>query len=228
MKADYGEKTLESMNQAIWYNKWTMAKFIPYINGEILEVGCGIGNFTKELTKYGKVWAIDINRKYLNQIKNIPDVEAGLGDIEKGEYFFTKKQFDTIICLNVLEHIQNDNKAIENLNRLLKKDGVLILLIPTHSFLYGEIDKNIGHFRRYGKQEIVNKLKRVGFNVLKTRKLNILGAVGWYVAGKIFKRDIIENNNIKIFNLLAPLILPFEDIIEPPVGTSLLIVAKRT
>ena len=227
MKVDYGEKTLESMNQAVWYNKWTMAKFLNFISGEILEVGCGIGNFTNELTKYGKVWAIDINKNYIDQLKKMSGVEVGLGDIEKGEYFFTKKQFDTIICLNVLEHIQNDNQACENLYKLLKKDGILILLVPTHSFLYGEIDKNIGHFRRYERNKIINKLKSIGFSILKIRRLNILGALGWFIAGKILKRSTVENNNIRVFNFLAPVILLFEDIIEPPIGTSILIIAKR-
>ena len=94
--------------------------------------------------------------------------------------------------------------------------------------MYGEIDKNIGHFRRYGKDEITDKLKRIGFIILRTRRLNILGAVGWYIAGKILKRNIVEKNNIKLFNFFAPIILPFEDIIEPPIGTSILIIAQKT
>ncbi|MDP2684909.1 MAG: class I SAM-dependent methyltransferase, partial [bacterium] len=61
MSDSAGGETLESMSQAVWYNRWTLNKFKKYLNGDILEIGCGIGNFTKELAKYGKVWAIDIN-----------------------------------------------------------------------------------------------------------------------------------------------------------------------
>lgn len=227
MKDISGGETLESMSQAVWYNKWTMEKLVPFIRGEILEVGCGIGNFTKDLTKYGEVWAIDINKDYLNQLNKTSGFKVGFGDIELGKYFFNSKQFDTVVCLNVLEHIKHDNQALKNLYRLLKKDGTLVLLIPSHRFLFGEIDRNIGHFRRYEKSDILNELKKIGFIVSKSRRLNILGAFGWFVAGKFLKSNVVESKQIKVFNLLAPFFLGIEDFVEPPIGTSILIIAKR-
>lgn len=223
----FGEQTLESMNQADWYNQWTLSKFKKYIRDQILEVGCGIGNFTKELTKYGKVWAVDINKNYLDQLKKISGVEVGFGDIEKGEYFFINKQFDTIICLNVLEHIEEDSQAIRNMYEVLNKDGNLILLVPSHPFLYGEIDKSIGHFRRYSKGEIIEKLQRNGFVILKFRSLNLLGALGWFISGRVFKNKIVDQSKIKLFNLFAPIFLRMEDLINPPFGTSFLVIAKK-
>src|SRR3990172_7689827 len=106
------QKTLESMSQAQWYNRWTLAKFASYLRGDILEIGCGIGNFTKSLLKYGNVWAIDIDKENLNQTKNVVEggAKVGFGDIEQGKYFFTKKSFDCVICINVLEHIHKDTK----------------------------------------------------------------------------------------------------------------------
>lgn len=224
-----GTSTLESMSQADWYNKWTLDKFKFFLNGKILEVGCGIGNFTQTLIKYGQVWGIDINKSYVKQTRNLVGDKAfvGLGDIEKGAYFFEHEMFDNIVCINVLEHINNDFQAIKNMSMILKKEGNLILLVPSHPFLYGEIDKSIDHFRRYTKSDITNKLKENGFKIIKVRSLNLLGAIGWFISGKILKNKTVDKSKIKIFNILAPIVLKIEDIIEPLFGTSFLIIARK-
>ena len=224
-----GLKTLESMSQAQWYNKWTLNKFKKFLNGEILEVGCGIGNFTRTLTSFGQVWAIDINNEYIEKIGERVDrgTQVGFGNIEKGEYFFQTRKFDTIVCLNVLEHIKDDVATVNNLHKLLKKNGKLILLVPAHRFLYGEIDRSIGHFRRYDKIALTKKFEKLGFKVAFSRRINFLGALGWFIAGKILQKETVGEENIKIFNLIAPLVLPLENLIEPPIGTSILIDAKK-
>lgn len=224
-----GQRTLESMSQAVWYNEWILRKFKDFLRGDILEIGCGIGNFTNELIKYGKVWAIDIDREYVTKTMKKVDgkAEVGFGDIERCKYFFSGQKFDSIVCLNVLEHIKDNRSALNNLLNLLKPGGRLILLMPAHQFLYGEIDKSIGHFRRYDKSEINKKLINMGFQVTKSRRLNFLGALGWFIAGKILKQVTIQEGNIKIFNLIAPILLRLENFIEPPVGISVLVVAKK-
>lgn len=229
MKDLSGSQTLESMSQAVWYNQWTMKKFTGFLKGEILEVGCGIGNFTNFLTKYGDVWAIDINDEYIKQTKEeVGDkAQVGFGDIEKGKYFFNKKKFDAIVCINVLEHIERDEKALKNLSSLLKIKGFLILLVPAHEVLFSKIDSMIGHFRRYNKKSISSKLKNSNFSILQSMELNFLGAIGWFLAGKIFGDVDVSENKIKIFNFFAPLVLPLENIIEPPIGTSILIIAQK-
>src|SRR3989338_7551583 len=184
-----GRNTLESMSQAVWYNQWTLKKFAKYLGGDILEVGCGIGNFTLELKKYGKVWAFDINKDNLKEAKKkiLNESQIGFGDIEKGEYFFQKAQFDSIVCLNVLEHIKDDKKALNNLYKLLNPGGVLILLVPAHPSLMGEIDRSIGHYRRYSTDSLERLVKENRFNLLIKKRINFLGALGWLIAGKVLK-----------------------------------------
>ncbi|MBI2085869.1 class I SAM-dependent methyltransferase [Candidatus Daviesbacteria bacterium] len=218
-------KTLESMSQAVWYNQWTVKKFESFLKGDILEVGCGIGNFTLFLKKYGNVRAIDINENYLKQSAE-GGLKIGFGDIEKGKYFFGDQKFDCIVCLNVLEHISNDRAAIKNIAGLLKKDGNLILLVPAHPQLYGAIDESIGHYRRYTKEKVVNLIEENNLKIVKIRRLNFLGAIGWFISGRIFKNEKVSSFNIACFNLISPLLL-LEDIYEPPFGTSILAVAKK-
>lgn len=224
-----GQKTLESMSQAEWYNKWTLAKFASYLQGDILEIGCGIGNFTKSLLKFGNVWAIDINEENLNQTKAVVRNKAkvGFGDIEQNQYFFTKKSFDCIVCINVLEHIREDVRALRNMYKLLKKGGVLIILVPAHPFLFGSIDESIGHFRRYEKNDLLNLLKTSGFVFDYTRTLNFLGAIGWFISGKILKEKKVDKDKINLFNLIASPFLFLEDLIKPSFGTSILVIAKK-
>lgn len=223
-----GKQTLESMSQAVWYNEWTLQKFLPHLKGDILEIGCGIGNFTNSLTKYGNVWAVDIEKEYIEKTKKNTKgkVKVGFGDIEKGEYFFDKK-FDVVICINVLEHIKDDKRALKNLYNLLKKEGKLILLVPAHDFLYGGIDKAIGHYRRYQKDRLSLMMVNLGFKIISARALNFLGALGWWFSSKLLGKSIVEEGKVKVFNVIAPIILPLENIVEPPFGTSVLIIAQK-
>ncbi len=226
---DSGEQTLESMNQAVWFNQWTFDKFKSYLQGDILEVGCGIGNFTKTLANYGNIWAIDINKGYIKKLERTikSQVKVGIGNIEKGKYFFNNKKFDCIVCINVLEHIEDDLSALENFYKLLNKGGKLVLMVPSRQFLYGEIDKSIGHFRRYEKQILIKKLEKMDYKIIRSWKFNFLGAVGWFISGKILKDTHVKKWKIRIFDLIARLVLPLEEIMEFPIGTSILIVAQK-
>lgn len=221
--------TLESMSQSLWYNQWTLSKFVPYIKGDILEVGCGLGNFTKTLIRYGSVWAIDIDPYCISKTKDNSSCSTfiGFGDIEKGIYFFRKKMFTSIVCMNVLEHIKNDGKALQNMYSILAPNGYLVLLVPSHPQLFGSIDSSIGHFRRYVKKELITKVLLNGFSIIKTRRINFFGAIGWWLAGKIYKNSSVQKQKLQIFNFFAPFLLPVESIIEPPIGTSILLVAQK-
>lgn len=229
MKDQSGSITLESMSQAIWYNRWTQNQFSKYLSGNILEIGCGIGNFSTYLTHYGKLTAIDINEDYIREAGEKVDgyAKVGQGDIEKGKYFFKEKIFNTIVCINVLEHIKDDTQALKNIYKLLSPGGYLILLVPTHKLLYNLIDESIGHFRRYERVKLQQKLKEKSFEISKIRNLNFLGGIGWYISGKLFKDSEVSDIKIKIFNFFSPFFLLLENIFEPPFGTSVLVIAQK-
>lgn len=227
---DKGQLTLESMSMAPQYNKWILKKFSKYLKGDILEIGSGIGNFTKLLVKYGDVWASDISKDYLSKIKEeIPEIKGiGVADIEQGRYFFKDQKFDVIVCLNVVEHIKNDDKAFQNLQKLLKPKGILVLIVPSGMKLYGKIDTAIGHFRRYDKTKLQKQLYKAGFKILKARLLNFIGGLGWFVSGRVFKQTTVKKSNVKIFNAISPFFLLLERFWEPPLATSVFIIARKS
>jgi SAM-dependent methyltransferase len=223
-----GEKTLEVMGNAVWYNKWILQMSRKYLGKNVLEVGAGIGNFTGLLSKDHKVTAVEINSDYLKYLnKNFKNVSSGFGDIEKGRLFFNKKQFDSIICFNVLEHIKDDLKALMNMYKLLVPGGHLIVIVPAHKLLFSDFDKNLGHFRRYNIAETQLKMKDAGFNIISIRYLNWVSAIGWFIFLKLTKNPVMPGREVKIFGLIGPFLLSIEKFITFPFGLSVYCVAQK-
>jgi SAM-dependent methyltransferase len=224
-----GHITLESMAELGWYNEWLLGRFAPYLRGDVLEAGSGIGTFTKLLARYGRVTAVDVEEHLVRATASVagPGVRVGRGDLERGQYFFGGDTFDAIVCLNVLEHIERDDVTMSNFARLLRPGGHLALLVPAHMALYGAIDKSIGHYRRYDKARLQMLAERSGLQVVALRRLNLLGAVGWWLSSRLLRNTVVDRRKVRLFNLLAPLALKAESLLEPPLGISLLLIARK-
>ncbi len=226
-----GKQTLEIMKHAGWYNRWLFGFMKDYVFGEILEVGAGLGSFTKFFLDLGEVTAIDYEKTYLEKLRKVSSgskkAKVGWGDIEKGKYFFKDKTFDSVICMNVLEHINDDLKALQNIRKLLRKGGNLVILVPAYQFLFGSLDTNLGHYRRYSKTDLVLKLKKTGFEILVIKKLNFLGFWGWLINSRILKRKVIPLPQLLFFDKISRPLLIIEKFMEAPLGLSLFVVAKK-
>lgn len=224
-----GHSTLETMSFAKWYNEKIFSLIAPYIGESTLEIGAGIGNFTGLLQKTSKVTATDINQEYIRKLKRTlgNGSRAGYGDIEANKFFFSKRSFDTVVGLNVLEHIKDDRAALKNINKLLIRGGTLILLVPAHEGLYSKFDKRLGHFRRYTLESIGQKLVENGFKIEKISYINWWGAVGWLVFMKFFKRDYIPKLSVVIFDHFGKVFLIPEKVISIPFGLSVIVIARK-
>ena len=223
-----GIRTLETMATADWYNNWLFSFIKPHIKGEILEAGVGIGNFIEILSESGRVTAIDVNKDYIKMLKDEKLVSSvGYGDVEKGRYFFGNKSFDSIVCLNVVEHIRNDKKAVSNMNKLLKKGGKLVLLVPAHNYLFSNFDKELGHFRRYSKKEVAELVENSGFENTDVRYINWWGAIGWFLFLKLTGRKDMPRPPVRIFDALARVLLSSEKIFRMPFGLSIIAIAEK-
>jgi len=134
--------------------------------------------------------------------------------------------FITILCLNVLEHIQDDEAALQRFSALLPSGGRLALTLPALKRLYGEIDKTVGHYRRYERPEIEEKLHKAGFRVEAIHFLNTLGVPSWYLNSCLLKRKAVLALQARLNDLLVPL-LKLESYCRPPWGMSLLVVGEK-
>jgi len=225
-------QTLQRMKKLRRYNRWIFSKFRPFLGRRVLEIGSGIGNITKFLLDRDLVIATDVEPMYLTLLKNTfgqyKKFIIGNFDIsgsDTGQY--RQYHIDSVICFNVLEHIEKDERALENIFNLLEPKGRLLLFVPSHRWLYGSLDQHLGHHRRYGKEELKEKLEKIGFQVILLKHFNRIGILGWYLNGKIFGRKRLPSFQLRIYNLLVPL-FKIEDLFPLPFGTSLLVIAERS
>jgi hypothetical protein len=132
-----------------------------------------------------------------------------------------------VVCLNVLEHIEDDHRALVNARALLEPaGGRLILLVPAHARLFSPLDEKMGHFRRYGRADLSASLERAGFEVESVRWFNMLGMLGWWLNGRVLRRDRLPTRQLALYNLLSRYWLAAEKRSRLPVGLSLLAVAR--
>jgi SAM-dependent methyltransferase len=114
------------------------------------------------------------------------------------------EHLDSIICLNVLEHIEHDEATLRNFLDMLEPGGHAIILVPAHTWLYTPCDKTLGHFRRYTPDELRTKLLAAGFDVASLQQFNRLGVYGWWVSGKL-KRESLTPFQMRLYEVLLPL-----------------------
>ena len=138
-----------------------------------------------------------------------------------------KYKFDTVICVNVLEHMKNDKKALENMHSVLEKKGKLILMAPAFQALYGTIDKANKHYRRYNKKQLKSLLKQCNFKIKSMAYMNLFGLLGWWYHNKFLKISVHNTKDLLLFDKLAPFLSFIEKIIPPPVGLSLIVIAEK-
>ena len=224
--------TLNQLAELDRYNKWLYEQFAYCLGRRVLEVGSGTGNITQFLCTQGReVVATDIVPAYRDELTRRFSARSNVG-IEAFDLGapaprgMVAAPFDTVVCLNVLEHIEDDMFALEQLGTVLAHSGMLALLVPAHKWLYGEFDRAVGHFRRYEKRDLAAKLLRSGFEVRSLRFFSFAAALPWFINGRILKRDYLPVGQTSLADRLVPL-LKFERFIGPPCGLSLIAIAQK-
>lgn len=224
---------LETLSAADRFNDEVWSRVQGFVGSEILEVGMGIGIFTEKLLGRGKVFGVDIVPEFVEEARRrlgasrpgleslVADMGAGLPDSLRG------RAFDTIVCMNVLEHIEDDRGTLKRFFSMLGSGGRLILVVPAHRWLFNPLDANDGHFRRYERAELNEKLREAGFKVIHESCFNLFGIAGWFLNGTILRRKDLPAGQMGLFNKAAPLLFWFEKLVGPPVGLSLLAVGAK-
>ncbi len=229
---DTGVSTLLALSSLRRFNRWMYETVAPHLGNRVLEVGAGLGNITTFLAQRELVVATDISSLYLDYLRNRfgsrPNVRIrylDLADVPVEE--FRRLELDTIVCLNVLEHIEGDVSALERLRDVLAAGGKLILLVPAYQSLYGTLDRELGHYRRYSRKELQEKLRATGFRLLELQHFNAAGILGWAVNGLLLRRKKLPPFQLKLYNLLLPL-FKIERLFRLPFGLSLITVAETS
>jgi glycosyltransferase involved in cell wall biosynthesis len=228
---DPGYQTLLRLGRAERYNRWVLEQLRPWLGQRVLEVGAGIGNLTRHLVGRERVVATDLNPRYLRILAGTFErhTRVRIQSLDLGAFdpaALVPDRLDTVVCLNVLEHVEDDAAALGRLHDALVPGGRLILLVPAHPALYGAIDRAIHHYRRYTRAEVAAKLRAAGFEVDHLGFFNRLGVAGWYLNSVLLRRTRVPGLQLRLQNWLVPL-LRAERCLPLPFGLSLIAVGRR-
>jgi len=225
-----GYRILRRMQKVSRYNRWMWQQLAPFVGQRVLEVGAGVGNMTRFLLGRERVIATDLDEKYQQILHHLfdayPHVTIGRFDLNGGPPPAGAERIDTVLCLNVLEHVERDDVALRGLHDLLEPGGRLVLLVPALPALYGSLDRALDHHRRYSRNELLQKLRAAGFEVETNRFFNLLGVLGWTMNSRILKRTTFPPLQLALYDRLVPL-FRLESRFRLPIGMSLIAVARK-
>lgn len=221
------------MAQATRYFAWQAQTARQHLGSRVIETGCGTGNFARYLTDREMVLSTDVVEECVERCSarfaKQRNMQFQLLDVQDPDFLNLKSlQADTIVCLNVLEHVRDDRLALKHMHHVLVRGGRAVFLLPAFESLYGPIDHNLGHFRRYSKGSWRKMAEEVGFRVSYSRYFNLLGFFGWWANSHVFRRQAQSESQIALFDRFAvPMQSRIEKWIEPPVGQSIFTVLEK-
>ena len=227
-----GHRILRDLSSARRFNRWMARVVAPHLGQHILEVGAGIGNLSRHLPRREHLTVSDRDPAYLailedayreNDLVDVVKLDlASDADFEN----LRGRRFDTVVCLNVLEHVEDDAGALRRMAGVLESGGNLVVLVPQFPALYGSYDKALGHCRRYRARELRQRLADAGLDVTYLRGFNAFGAVGWWLNARLLRRDNIGRVQLWLFDRLVPLTAVLERVLPLP-GLSIVSVGRK-
>ena len=237
-KVVYPGKDLEAMDFAVRYHQWILKIFRPFLGKNLVEVGAGTGSvsemFLREniesltlvepsaemfplLKERVANWQTDKKIRTYNDI--FTNVAAEIVSAQKP---------DTMIYVNVLEHIEDDALELEAMHETLTDGGRILIFVPSLPRLYSNFDKHIGHFRRYTKRDLTDKTERAGFKILRCGFFDFVGILPWWLKYRVLKSTTMQPGALKLYDqIVVPFAQPIETLVPPPIGKNLILIAEK-
>ncbi|HKS26682.1 MAG TPA: class I SAM-dependent methyltransferase [Pyrinomonadaceae bacterium] len=235
----YPGRELEAMQLAVNYHRWILQSIRPFLGRRLVEVGAGTGSFSELLldAPCETLALVEPSRLMFEQLKERVSklVTAARVEVynatfaEVAERIRNDERPDSILYINVLEHIKDDEAELSLVRRTLAQDGRVFIFVPAFQWLYGRFDAEVGHVRRYTKAELEEKCRRAGFKIIKSRYFDLAGVVPWYFKYRVLKSDRMEPWAVKLYDrYLLHFTKAIEAAIPPPIGKNIILVAEKT
>ena len=232
-----GLQTLERFAAATHFNRWLFDTIRPHCKGHVLEVGSGIGNISRLfLDSKIRLTASDLRQEYCDLLQQqfghhpylagVVSLDLAMPDLGE-RHSHLLQQFDTVVALNVVEHIEDDRKAIGNCIRLLKPGGHLIILVPAFQTLYNSFDEELGHYKRYTARSLRTLQEQAGLTVIHEQYFNAAGIIGWFIDGSLLRKRLIPRKQLLLFDKLLPVIKLVDTITFHAIGLSTIAVGQK-
>jgi SAM-dependent methyltransferase len=223
---------LEAVRDAQNYYDAIFSYFAPYLGKRVVEVGAGIGSFSRLL----------LARALLSELTLIEPAEDLFPRLQQQFHADTRVKVinshfervadslapDSVVLVNVLEHCRDHEGLLQTIHRILPPGGTLLLFVPALPFLLGSFDKVVGHFRRYTKSSLSSVLKNAKFDIACLRYFNMPGVVTWFLAGRVLRVTSVRHSNVQKYDRwVMPWVSMLEKKWAPPIGQSLLAIARK-
>ena len=227
----WGGAILHNLERARRFNRWMADAIRPFLGARVLEIGAGIGNLTHWLLPRERFVASDVNPQYLHYLRNgaagKPYLEVARIDLEDPACFAPfREQFDTVVCLNVLEHVKDPIQSLRNMHDALAPGGRLVLYVPQGQGLYSSLDEALAHRVRYDPRMLADELQRTGFTLESCAHFNRASVPAWWFNGKLMRRRNFSRLQLKTFDWTVPLLRRVDRFL-PWRGLGLIAVARR-
>jgi SAM-dependent methyltransferase len=227
---EHGSNILVSMSEVPKFNRWMGDAIRPHVGDRVLEIGAGIGNMTRSLCPREAYTTSDVNPLYLDYLRGAfqgrPYLDVRHCDLAAARDFEALAgRYDTVVCLNVLEHVADEAAALANVRRALAPGGRFVVLVPQGPGLYGSLDEVLGHVRRYTRASLDRALREAGFEVETMFDFNRATTPAWWWNGRVLKRRHFGRAQLKALNSTVWLLRRLEGLLPWP-GTSLIAVAR--
>ena len=229
---EHGSHTLARLSRAERFNGWMADTIRPYCGESVLEIGGGVGNLTRHMIPRQDYMVSDINPLYLDALKRFttgkPYLSAAFCDVTDEASFPKKKDgFDTVICLNVLEHIDDDRRALQNIANALQVGGRAVILVPQGDWNFGTLDEVLGHQRRYSRTQLEQVAAAAGLHVREIVEFNRIGTVAWFLNGKLLKRRQFGMGQVWALNTLTPVFRRLDGLLPVPALSFVAVLEKQ-
>jgi SAM-dependent methyltransferase len=230
----YEGRDLEVLADMPNYYSWIMETFSPYVRGRVIEYGAGSGTVSKLLASLGDNLtlvepSINLAENLHQQFDQDARFEVVCETLETHVLGAPESSASTIVLVNVLEHIEDDCVALLRLLKILEPGGHLLIFVPAMPILMSQLDRIHGHFRRYTKSEITQKVSEAGGKLITCRYFDVLGVLPWLILNKImcstgFNPALVRLND----RFIVPTSRFIERRYEPVFGKNLILVATKS
>ena len=237
-KHAYVGKDLEAMSFAVNYHRWILSIFEPFLGRRVVEVGAGTGSFS-ELLLERRLESLSLVEpstemyeqlcRRVDELKSVVTVKT-YNDIfqQVADRIRSSEQPDSIIYVNVLEHIEDDVAELRITNNALERGGRLFIFVPALQWLHGSFDRQINHYRRYSKAELETKCVRAGFRVIASRYFDVLGVLPWWVKYRLLQSNKMDAGAVRFYDRrVVPIARTLESRLPPPLGKNVLLIVEK-
>ena len=234
----YEGRELEAMSFARKYHRWILEIFEPYFGSRLVEVGAGSGAITdflleRRLESLSLIEpAHDMYRRLTSHLEALqPSAEVRTFNAtfrQVADTIRAEQRPDSIIYINVMEHIADDEAELRAAYETLERGGRLFIFVPALPWLYGSFDRLIRHYRRYTRSEMENKCAAAGFRVVRAHYFDLLGVLPWWVKYCLLKSEAMERGAVEYYDrFFVPVIKGVESVVRPPIGKNLILIAEK-